>query len=337
MAIVGVLLLLAGTAIVRDSGTSHPGSAPIGVAASDDPIAAAVVPAVVDITTSIPGGVAAGTGMVLTSDGLVLTNNHVIADSTNIRAQVGGVGHTYSATVLGYDTTADVALLQLSHATGLPTVTIGDSSTVDVRDAVEAIGNALGRGGPPTVVTGAVVALERTITVSDETGQNEETLSGLIETSAPLQPGDSGGPLVDSAGRVIGMDTAGSASFRRRVPGDGYAIAIDDAMAIVRQIEAGQSSAEVHIGARALLGVQISADAQGAVVTAVRSGTPADHAGITAGSTIVAVDDADVTDGASLRSALDVYHPGDRVTVHWVDADGASHSAEATLITGPPA
>ncbi len=343
-AVVVALAALVIAVVATDRGSSrNPSPVPLGgsstgtVSGPASAIAAAVSPAVVDITSSIPGGEAAGTGMVLTADGLVLTNNHVIADGSNIRAQVGGVGRTYAVTVLGYDTTADVALLQLSGARGLKTVTVGDSSSVAVRDAVVALGNALGRGGPPAVTEGVVTALDQTITVSDETGENEETLSGLLEIDAGLQPGDSGGPLVDAQGRVIGMDTAGSASFRRRVATDGYAIAIDDAMAVARQIQDGRSSAQVHIGARALLGVEISPDAREAVVSSVPSGSPADHAGIAAGDTIVGVNSAQVTDGASLRSALDAFHPGDHVTIHWVDRSGASHSADVTLTTGPPA
>jgi S1-C subfamily serine protease len=300
-------------------------------------IAAAVSPAVVDITASIPGGEAAGTGMVISADGLVLTNNHVIADGSHIKAQPGGAGRTYDATVLGYDTTADVALLQLSGAHGLATVTIGDSASVRVRDAVVALGNALGRGGPPAVTSGVVTALDQTITVSDETGQNQETLSGLIEIDGGLQPGDSGGPLLDAQGRVIGMDTAGSGTLRNRPSTDGYAIAIDDAVAIARQIEDGRPSAEVHIGARGLLGVEISPASRTALVSDVPSGTPADEAGISSGATIVGIDDTKVTDGASLRSALDAFHPGDHVTVHWTDRSGTSHSAEVALTTGPPA
>lgn len=306
-------------------------------ALSTEQIAAAVDPAIVNIDTTLAGGAGAGTGMVLTSGGLVLTNNHVIADATSIRAQVGGAGKTYEAAVLGYDTTEDVALLQLQGASGLPTITPGDSAQVRVGDAVVALGNALGRGGTAAVATGNVTALDQDITVSDETGQNEQSLSGLIQIDAPLQPGDSGGPLVDRAGRVIGMDTAASASFRRQRSAEGYAIPIDFALGIAKQIQAGTPSAKVHIGDRALLGVQISDGSQSAQVVGVQPGGPADDAGITAGDVITGVDSSPVSDGASLRAALDPFRPGDTVTVTWEDSTGQRQSARVTLVKGPPA
>jgi S1-C subfamily serine protease len=313
-----------------------PSASSAGSSLSVEQIAAKVDPAIVDIYTTLTGGEAAGTGMILTSDGLVLTNNHVIADSTDIRVQVDGTGTIYKADVLGYDTTADVALLKLENASGLTVVPVGDPSALAVGDAVVALGNALGRGGTPAVASGAVTGLDQQITVSDETGQNTETLSGLIEVDANLLPGDSGGPLVNTAGQVVGMDTAASAASRRTSSG-GYAIRIDTALAIVRQIQAGTASAQVHIGARALLGVEVQDGASGAVVATVQAGSPAESAGLSSGDTIVGVDSKPVSDGASLRSALDPYHPGDRVSISWVDAGGVSHHAAATLVTGPPA
>jgi S1-C subfamily serine protease len=207
---------------------------------------------------------------------------------------------------------------------------------VQIGDDVVALGNALGRGGTPAVATGTVTALDQSITVSDESGQNSESLDGLIEINAALQPGDSGGPLVTTSGKVIGMDTAASASFRRS-SADGYAIPINDALTIAHQIQAGKSSAEIHIGERALLGVEIDGTSTAATIAAVEPNSPADGAGLSAGDTITAVDGSAVSDGASLRAALDPYHPGDHVTITWEDNNGRSHHADATLVAGPPA
>ena len=173
-------------------------------------IAAKVDPAVVDITSidQSSGEEAAGTGMILTSNGEVLTNNHVIADGTSITAQIDGKGTTYKVRVLGTDTKQDVALVQLVGASGLSTVSIGNSSSLQVGDPVVAIGNALDLKGPPTVTQGIVSALGRSISASDEGTGVTENLSGLIQTDAPINPGNSGGPLVNAAGQVIGMDTA---------------------------------------------------------------------------------------------------------------------------------
>ena len=307
-----------------------------GGALSADQIAAAVDPAIVDINTTLANGEAAGSGMVLTSDGLVLTNNHVIADATDIRVQVTTSGATYRAEVLGYDTTADVALLRLVGASGLKTVSVARASSVRLGDTVVALGNALGQGGIPAVAEGRVTGLDRSITVSDETGRNTETLSGLIEIDARLLPGDSGGPLVNQAGQVIGMDTAASASYRRQFA-DGYAIPIDTALALAHQIQAGKSSALVHIGDRALLGVAVEDGTDNAVIAGVEPGSPAESIGLSVGDTVVAVGNTRVTDGASLRSALDPYHPGDRVSLSWVDTAGQRHTANPSLVKGPPA
>src|SRR5262249_49023828 len=133
-------------------------------------VAATVEPAVVDITTTLDNGEAAGTGMVISSSGLVLTNNHVINGATSIRAQISGTGSTYSAHVVGYAQTNDVAVIQLESASGLTTIPVGDSSSVAMGDAVVTIGNALGAPGPETVTSGSVTALDQTITASDELG-----------------------------------------------------------------------------------------------------------------------------------------------------------------------
>src|SRR5207302_7735688 len=125
--------------------------------------------------------------------------------------QINGSGPTHDAHVVGTDAADDVALVQIDGVSGLKTVSIGDSSKVSVGDPVVAIGNALGRPGPPSVSQGTVTALGRTITATDQNGGNPETLSNLIQVNASILPGDSGGPLVNGSGSVIGMDTAASA------------------------------------------------------------------------------------------------------------------------------
>jgi S1-C subfamily serine protease len=329
---------------------SQNGSVPSPAAGS---VAAKLTPAVVDITTNLAfrGGVAAGTGMVLTASGEVLTNNHVISGASSIRAQIGGTGRTYSATVVGTDATNDVAVLQLQNASGLATVARGDAATVKVGDTVVAIGNALGQPGPPAVVTGAVRALNQEITVGDPASGVQEQLSGLVRIDAPLQPGDSGGPLADRAGRVIGMNTAASISrrFQPTAP-EGYAIPINHALDIAVKIEAGQSSDTIQIGRPAYLGVEIVAPSQadsalngytapspnGAVVAGVQPGTPAEATGLTAGDEIVRFDGRTVDSPATLKTILKGHHPGDRVSIRWLDSGGATHDATIQLGAGPP-
>jgi S1-C subfamily serine protease len=212
------------------------------------------------------GGQGAGTGMVLTSNGEILTNNHVISGATAIRVIVPGTGKSYAAKVVGYSASDDVAVIKASGASGLATISRADSSKVAVGDAVTALGNAGGTGSL-TPAAGHVTGVDQSITASDESGGDSERLTGLIETDANVQPGDSGGPLLDQAGRVIGMDSAASTgnqfAFGNGDSGgaDGFAIPINHALAIVRQIESGQSTATVHVGGTAFLGVQVEAAA----------------------------------------------------------------------------
>ena len=304
---------------------------------TSESIADQVTPAVVDINTTLENGTAAGTGMVLTPDGLVLTNNHVIADSTEIKVQVAGTGPSYTAKVLGYDIADDVALLKVDGVSNLTTIDVGDSSKVRVGDKVVALGNALGRGGAPAVVQGEVTALGQTIRAGDASGGGPtQTLSGLIEVTAPLLPGDSGGPLVNTSAQVIGMNAAASSTNRRQTSGDGFVIPINKALDIARQIEAGKSSDNVHIGERALLGVRVQ-DANGATVAGVEPDSPADQAGIVEGDVITAVGSDSISTYSDLPDALNAYHPGDRVDIGWVDTSGQHHTATVTLIAGPPA
>jgi len=293
--------------------------------------------------------------MVLTSSGLVLTNNHVIEEATTINAQVGGTGRTYTANVVGYDVVDDVALLQLQDASGLKTITPGNSSNVSVGQPVVAIGNAGGKGGSPTVVTGTIVAVNQTITAGDP-GSLSETLHGLLETDAGIQPGDSGGPMVNASGLVIGMDTAAStnSAFGGSTTNQGYAIGINAALSIANQIKAGAASANIQIGPRAFLGVAVTdtgsssglggfgstgggSTVAGAYVERVQSGSAAENAGIGAGDVIVSVGSTTIGSASDLSTALSTYHPGETVTIGWVDATGASHTASVQLTAGPPA
>ena len=311
-----------------------------GTGSARDSATAVKVAGVVTVTTDLAfeGSSAAGTGMVLTRAGQVLTNNHVIKGATAIRVRIPSTGRTYRATVLGYSIGGDVALLQLTNASGLSTVTTGDSSLVRVGQAVTAVGNAGGRG-TPTSSTGKVTALDRAITVSDG-GRSTARLAHLIEIDAELEPGDSGGPLLDSLDRVVGMNAAASLGFRFEASNDGYSIPINRALTVVKQVRGGQGSATVHVGSTPLLGVSISpaaaGDDSGALVASVTPGLPADRAGIVAGSTITRLDGKPVGSYRQLTALLLRHHAGDRVTVHWADPSGALHTARIKTAAGPP-
>lgn len=335
--------------------TEVPGGSGGSGGSSGNAAADKVTPAVVNINTNsaILGGSGAGTGMLLTSSGEVLTNNHVVSGASNIRVEVPSTGRTYGATVVGTDATDDVAVIQLQGASGLPTIMRGNSAAVKVGDSVTAVGNAGGQGGAPTVATGSVQALDQSITVGDPATGVQESLSGLIQTDAQLQPGDSGGPLVDQSGAVIGMDTAASVGGRRfqTVPAEGYAIPINSALDIAAKIEAGQAGANIQIGPPAFLGVVIVSPSQsdggfggpvtpstnGASVTQVQPGTPAAKAGVQAGDVITGLGGKTVDSPTTLKNVLKTYRPGDKVSIRWVDSSGQQHSATITLAAGPPA
>src|SRR5215471_8683699 len=313
-------------------------------------IAAQTDPGLVDIYTNLgyQQARAAGTGMVLTSSGEVLTNNHVINGATSIKARDIGNGRTYQAKVVGYDHSHDIAVIQLQGASGLDTVTLGDSSSAATGQKVVALGNALGKGRTPSVATGHIASLGASITASDEGAGTSEQLTGLIHHNAGIQPGDSGGPLVSTTGQVIGINTAASQGTQfQGQQTQAFAIPINEAKSIADQIEAGTSSATVHIGATGLVGVQImSSDSaaangiqagSGAVVAGVVPGTPADGAGLAQGDVIVSVDGQSISSPEQLQSALGQHHPGDSVSIGWQDTFGQTHSATVVLTTGPAA
>ena len=317
------------------SGSSSGGS---GGPSNVSSIAAAVDPGLVDLNVTLgdQNEQASATGIVLTSSGLVLTNNHVIDGATTISATDVGNGKTYRATVVGYDRSADIAVIQLSGASGLKTSALGDSSKVTIGDTVVAIGNAGGVGGTPSAAGGSVVALNQQITATDEDGGSSERLGGLIEVNADVQSGDSGGPLVNSAGRVIGVDAAASAGFSfRSSGGQGYAIPINRALAIAAQIENNHSSASVHIGPTAFLGVKLSYTASRATIVGVLSGSPAARAGLGSGCVITSLAGQAVDSPTTLVSLLGRYRPKDRVRLGWSDPAGQRHAATVQLAAGP--
>ncbi len=291
---------------------------------------------VIETNLALNGSAAAGTGIVLTRDGQVLTNNHVIRGATSIRVRVPGTGRSYSARVVGYDVTDDVALIRATGAGNLKTLSL-DTSTAAVGQAVTALGNA-GGTGTITSTRGHITGLTRSITVGDDQGGSER-LSGLIETDAALEPGDSGGPLL-RAGKVIGMDTAASVgsgyAYYSAQANDGYAIPIAKAIRIVKQIAAGKASSTVHVGATGFLGVQVDFSDGYAVVEYVVPGGPADRAGLDSGDAITTVDGRSIASTGALTTLIGSKKPGQTVKVGYVDQYGTGRTATVTLGSGPP-
>ena len=300
------------------------------------PVGTGVV--IIETNLAFQGGQAAGTGMVLTSSGEVLTNNHVIRGATDIKVVMPSTGQSYTAKVVGYDVSDDVALLQASGASNLKAAPVGDSAAVTAGQSVQAVGNAGGTGRLSTA-SGTVTSVDRAITVSDDQG-GSENLSGLIETDAAVRPGDSGGPLLNAAGQVIGMDTAASAGndVAQTMANQGYAIPINKAISIAKQIESGNGSATVHIGGTAFLGVESTENSyqSGAVISAVVPGSAADAAGLSPGDLILSVGGHTISSPDELSAIVLTQKPGASVSAVYLDQAGATQTANLTLASGPP-
>jgi S1-C subfamily serine protease len=223
-----------------------------------------VEPGLVDIISTLRynSETAEGTGMIVSRSGLVLTNNHVIDQATNVTASlVLNAGRRYQARVVGYDAADDVALLQLVGAANLTPVSFGNSAQVSLGTPVLALGNAEGQGGARPA-EGIINALNRRIQASDEGSGSTEDLTNMLQTNALIQQGDSGGALANNAGQVIGMITAANSSTSSQTGQSGgtlgFAIPINSALSIARQIAGGKSSAKVYIGVPGFLGVEVA-------------------------------------------------------------------------------
>src|SRR3954470_4702034 len=288
---------------------------------------------IVDIYTTLgyENGRAAGTGMILTRSGEVLTNNHVIVGATKFKVVDVTTHRKYSATVVGYSVSRDVAVLQLAHASGLRTVKRGGAIPLHVGMRVVARGNAQGRGGAPKTARGRIIALHQQIFAKDESG-DAEALNNVIATNAPVVPGYSGGPLQNSQNRVLGIVTAGSTSGVHR----GFAIPIKQELQIARRIESVRPNAIVHIGPTAFLGVRLANVADQAKIVSVLQGKPADLAGLAGGDVITSLNGTTISSRAQLRQVVLELVPGKAVPIGWTDTNDAPQTGTITPISGPP-
>lgn len=304
-----------------------------------DPIAtvAQVGPQLVNINTKLGynNAVGAGTGIIIDPNGVVVTNNHVISGATDISAFSVGDGRTYGVDVVGYDRTNDIAVLQLRGAGGMPAAAIGGG--VSVGEPIVALGNAGGQGGTPRAVAGRVVAVGQTVQASDSLTGAAETLNNLIQVDAAIQPGDSGGPIVNSAGQVVGINTAATENFQLQ-GGQGFAIPIGTAMNIANQIRSGGGSPTVHIGPTAFLGLGVvDNNGNGARVQRVVGSAPAASIGISQGDVITAIDGVPINSATAMSDALTPHHPGDTVSISFTTKSGVQRTENVTLAEGPPA
>jgi serine protease Do len=297
-----------------------------------------VTPAVVTITASGGGllGTASGTGsgVIFDPNGWILTNRHVVEDATELVVVLND-GREFPGTVYGIDTLTDLAIVKLD-ATDLPAAPIGSSSDLEPGQLAIAIGNPLGYEN--TVTTGVVSGLGRQITASDATQTSAETLNNLIQTDAAINPGNSGGPLVNSAGQVIGVNTAVSTTAQ----GVGFAIPIDVARPIMQQALDGHPLMRPWIGVYYVaIDPALAADQDlpvdyGALIArtdggeAIFPGSPAAAAGLQAGDIIVAINGEQIDAATELSMLILPHAPGDTITLR-VLRDNSVREVEVTL------
>jgi S1-C subfamily serine protease len=328
------------TSIVTSSPDSGVGARPSSALAKPvdiRSILAKVEPAVVRLdVTSAPDAIGSqsgtGTGFIVDSSGIIVTNAHVANAETPTRAKQLVVtlsnGDSVRGRVLGEDTTQDLAVVKIDR-TGLPTVRLGDSDSLQVGDAVVAIGNALGIAGSPTVTTGIVSGLGRTVNIA-----GTETLVDAIQTDAAINPGNSGGPLVDVEGRVIGINTAiadpGSSNSV------GFAISIASAKPVVDALRAGRTPKIAFMGVKTqtvtpnlVQQAHLSAKV-GAYVVEVSPREGAARAGMRKGDVIVVVDGHRVTSNDDVLRIVRRHQPGDKLSVT-VQRARANETLEVTL------
>jgi serine protease Do len=285
--------------------------------------------------------------MIINSDGLILTNRHVVDDTTASYTVVLSNGKSYPAKVLSLDANNDLAFVKIT-ASGLPTVSLGDSSAVQVGQQVVAIGNALGQF-QNTVTQGIISGLSREVAAGDSSGgttssSSSENLQDLFQTDAAINPGNSGGPLVNLAGQVIGIDTAIAGQGAQNI---GFAIPINDAEALIPSVESTGTIQTAYLGVRYVTLDPTTASAnnlavsEGAWVQAadstdpgVVSGSPADKAGIKEGDVITKVGNANVNESTSLQSLIETHKPNTNVQLT-INRAGQTMTVTVTLAQTP--
>ena len=307
-----------------------------------------VLPAVVNVTTDLfdplGSGVGArgvGTGFVVRPDGVIVTNCHVVEHASKITVFSSDKDpKRYDARVIGGDCLHDLAVLKID-ATGLPTVALGDSGSLQLGQQVVALGYALALEGGPTVTTGIVSSLDRTIQAQDPgcdaCTNHVRTYGNVVQTDAAINHGNSGGPLVDLSGRVVGINTAGDETAENI----GFAIAIDSVKDAISQAIDQPLAASAYLGvapqgitsAMAFqLGLPVDS---GIYILATTGGGPAANAGIEQGDVIRSVDGHQISNESDLADVLTQLSPGQSVPVEVVGADGSTRTVDVTLGTRP--
>ncbi len=348
--LLAVMLLILGLAAAScgSEGDNSPTPTPSPTLTPTTPSA---LPAITDVVESVKPAVAsiivgtvgyniflqpvpqeqAGSGVIIDDEGYIVTNNHVVQGAESITVTIPD-GRSFDATIVGTDPLTDLAVIEID-GDDLPTVSFGESSTLAVGEWVVAIGNALGLPGGPTVTVGVISALGRTIQE-----QGGVTLYDVIQTDAAINPGNSGGPLINLQGEVVGINTAKVTAVE--VSGVGFAISSNTAKMVVQElIEKGYVD-------RPYLGITIMtvtpsiarsydlATNEGALITRVVTGSPADKAGLLPGDVIIRFDGQRIITADDVVLAIRAHETGDKVDITYL-RDSKEHTTSATLIERP--
>ena len=326
-----------------DSSTDSTGnsiSATSGTGLSTAQVAEMVSPSVVVITTEqvvysqwswygqnqVESG--AGSGVIISSDGYILTCAHVVDGASTITVTIDD--KDYTATLVGEDTTSDVAVIKID-ATGLTPATVGDSDSLKVGQSVMAVGNPLGELGG-TVTGGMISALNRSVTIQGTSSTN--TMS-LIQMDASVSPGNSGGGLFNMNGELVGIVNAKSSSSDAE--GLGFAIPINDAIKVAQELlENGYVTGRPYLGIT-YLGVedaqtaaQLGVNAYGVYVVEVVKGGPAERAGLQSGDRIVSIDGTEIASKDDLGTLMQKHAAGDTLNIT-IARNGQMQTVSVTL------
>ncbi len=284
--------------------------------------------------------VGGGSGFIISSDGLILTNKHVVSDASASYTVITSDGTKYNATILARDPNQDLAVVKIK-TTGLPTVALGDSDSLELGQTAIAIGNALGEFSN-TVSVGVISGLARTVTASAPDTGTQETIQGVIQTDAAINPGNSGGPLLNLRGEVIGINTA-IASNAENI---GFAIPVNRAKHDISSVETSGELQTPYLGVRYLAVTPDVATQQklpvdyGALVrgsdqgSAVEPNSPAAKAGIQAEDIILSVNGQKIDSSHDLGTVISQFNVGDTVTLT-INRGGKTITLQATLAERP--
>ena len=270
----------------------------------------------------------AGSGVIISSDGYILTCAHVVSGASNITVSIGD--KDYPATLVGEDTTSDIAVVKVD-ATGLTPATVGDSDNLKVGESVMAVGNPLGELGG-TVTSGIVSALNRSVSIQGSSSVN--TMS-LIQMDASVSPGNSGGGLFNMNGELVGIVNAKSSDSDAE--GLGFAIPVNDAVKVAQELlENGYVTGRPYLGISyyavtdAQTAAQLGVNAYGVYIVEVVKGGPADKAGLQAGDRIVSVDGSEVATQSDLGTLMQNHKAGDTIEIT-VARGGQMQTVNVTL------